>query len=415
MPRILLSLCALALFIHPLHGQPLERYSVRTVVIDPGHGGKDPGCIGVSKKTQEKDIVLPIALRLGKLIGERYPEVRIAYTRKDDTFMDLRDRSRFANSQNADLFISIHCNSFPQKRSVNGFETYVMGLHHTSDNLRVAMQENAVITYEDNFESKYEGYDPNSEESFIIFSMLQNAHLDQSLQLAEQVQHEAIQRTGLADRNVRQAGFWVLVGTTMPSILVEAGYLSNAKDEELLRSEKGQEAVAQALFNAFCAYKNSVDGDPQLPQPPTKPAQPTQPAKPATQPAKPTTPAQPTQPAKPATQPAKNTTPAPSAQPAKPTTQPSGIEFRIQLLTAAKPVDIANNAQLKAVGSVDELHIDGRYRYTTGRTPHYDELLPRLAEVRKTFSDAFIIALRNGKPIPVQEAKAEAAQNPNNK
>ena len=367
-PRILLTIGLLPLLTASLSGQPLERYSVRTVVIDPGHGGKDPGCIGVAKKTQEKDVVLPIALRLGQLIGERYPEVRIAYTRKDDTFMELRDRSRFANSQNADLFISIHCNSFPQKRSVCGFETYVMGLHKTEDNLRVAMRENAVITYEDNFESKYEGYDPNSEESFIIFSMLQNAHLDQSLQLASQVQQEAIQRTALADRGVRQAGFWVLVGTTMPSILVEAGYLSNAKDEELLRSDKGQEAVAQALFNAFCTYKHSVDGGP-------------------------------------------TTTPKKSEQP--PPAQPSTVEFRIQLLTATKPVDLSSNNQLRAMGSVDELHIDGRYRYTTGRTPHYDELLPRLAEVRKTFTDAFIIALKNGKLMPVHEAKAEAAQNTN--
>ena len=403
-----------------LLGQSLDRYSVRTVVIDPGHGGKDSGAIGVGKKTMEKDIVLPISLRLGALIEEHFPDVRVAYTRKDDTFVELRDRSKFANSQNADLFISIHCNSFPKKRSVCGIETYVLGLHKSEDNLRVAMLENAVITYEDNFESKYEGYDPNSEESYIIFSMLQNAHLDQSLDFASQAQREMLQRTGLADRGVRQAGFWVLVGTSMPSILVEAGFLSNAKDEDYLRTESGRETIAQAIFSAFSNYKHEVDRinglstgtstETTKPQTADKPT--TKPAdKPTTKPAdKPTT-----KPAdKPATKPTdkattttpKPNTPKPADKPAdKPTTANQGVAYRIQLLSASSAVAIANHPQLSAIGNVDELYTNGRYRYCTGLSPHYSDIQTKLTEIRQTFPDAFIIAFINGIQVSVQDAR----------
>ncbi|MBR7067729.1 MAG: N-acetylmuramoyl-L-alanine amidase [Bacteroidales bacterium] len=380
--------------------QSLDRYSVRTVVIDPGHGGKDSGAIGVGKKTMEKDIVLPIALRLGALIEEHFPDVRVAYTRKDDTFVELRDRSKFANSQNADLFISIHCNSFPKKRSVCGIETYVLGLHKSEDNLRVAMLENAVITYEDNFESKYEGYDPNSEESYIIFSMLQNAHLDQSLDFASQAQREMLQRTGLADRGVRQAGFWVLVGTSMPSILIEAGFLSNAKDEDYLRTESGRETIAQSIFNAFSNYKLAVDKQNGL----LADTQPTQPAASKnTQTVTPKTNSTAT------AQPTKQPTTA-AQQPKATATTSRGVEYRIQLLSASSQVNIANNPQLKAIGRIDELNTNGRYRYCTGLSSRYADLLTRLTEVRQTFPDAFIIAFIDGLQVSVQEARnAETA------
>ncbi|MFW5758621.1 MAG: N-acetylmuramoyl-L-alanine amidase family protein [Bacteroidota bacterium] len=234
-----------------------DRYGfVRKVVIDPGHGGRDPGAEG--SRSKEKDIVLSIALKLGGYIEENFTDVEVIYTRTTDEFVELHRRAQIANENKADLFISLHCNGHASSHAY-GSETFVMGLHKSQENLQVAKKENASILYEEDYLETYDGYDPNSEESNIIFNMFQNTHLNQSLKIASLVQDQFRERAMRVDRGVKQAGFIVLYRVTMPGILVEAGFLSNRKEEEFLMSDIGQSYIASAIFRAFRDYKTMQD------------------------------------------------------------------------------------------------------------------------------------------------------------
>lgn len=228
--------------------------SIQTIVIDPGHGGKDHGCRG--KNSREKTIVLEVSKMLGKKINENYPEIKVIYTRVEDKFIPLHKRAEIANSNNADLFISIHCNYVPNKSYVYGSETYVMGLHRAEDNLAVAKRENSVVTLEENYKENYEGFDPNSPESHIIQSMYQNAFLEQSITFANYLEHEFVKSKNRKSRGVKQAGFLVLRRTTMPSVLVELGFLSNRREENYLLSRNGQKQVTTAFIKAFENYNS---------------------------------------------------------------------------------------------------------------------------------------------------------------
>lgn len=233
-----------------------KNYKVRTVVIDAGHGGKDPGTHGVI--SQEKDIALDIALEVGAIIKKYLPEVEIIYTRKDNTFVELEERAAIANRAGADVFISVHCNAIGRPE-VHGTETYIMGTHVNKQNLAVAQRENSVILLEDNYEEKYEGFDPNSPESYIMFSLMQNAHIENSLRLAANVENQFSERVGRHSRGVKQAGFMVLWQTTMPSILVEVGYLTNQKEERFLNDDLGKTYMASGIFRAFRDYKAEIE------------------------------------------------------------------------------------------------------------------------------------------------------------
>jgi N-acetylmuramoyl-L-alanine amidase len=235
-----------------------EKTSITKVVIDAGHGGKDPGTIG--KKSQEKDITLQIAMKLSEDIRARCKGVTVICTRTTDEFIELHERAEIANRSKADLFISIHCNSNP-KRTSQGAETYVMGLHRTEANLEIAKKENAAILMEPDYSNAYNGFDPNSDESYITFTLFQNAFLDQSTRFASFVQDEMKDRVGMNDRGVRQAGFLVLYKTTMPSVLIETGFLSNPEEEKFLISEKGQQYIASAICRAFCKFKAKQEGN----------------------------------------------------------------------------------------------------------------------------------------------------------
>jgi N-acetylmuramoyl-L-alanine amidase len=238
-------------------GLPAQgNHLVQTVVIDAGHGGKDPGCVGQFIK--EKDVALSVGLKLGALIQEYYPKVKIVYTRKDDTFIELHRRATIANGAKADLFISIHVNA--ASSAAFGAETYVLGLHRTKDNLAVAKRENAAVSLEADYKKIYDGFDPNSIEDNILIAMMQSAYLDQSLEFAGFVQKYLVNHSGRHDRGVRQAGFLVLVRTTMPSVLVELGFASNPEEEKYLGSKTGQEKLAEALFMAFADYKKHREG-----------------------------------------------------------------------------------------------------------------------------------------------------------
>lgn len=239
-------------------GIPQSGKSIRCVVIDAGHGGHDPGAVGYHK-TKEKDIALSIALNLGRLIEKNHPEIKVVYTRKTDVFVELHRRAEIANNNKADLFISIHCNS-SKKTDPFGVETWVMGLHKSAANLEVAKKENSSILMEKNHIAKYDGFNPNSAEAYIIFSLFQNMYINQSLSFAHAVELNFKKKLKLFDRGVKQAGFLVLYKTSMPSVLIETGFVSNAKDEKYLTHKNGQESIAYAIYEAFVSYKSLISG-----------------------------------------------------------------------------------------------------------------------------------------------------------
>lgn len=240
----------------PLKGENKSAKGTFTVIVDAGHGGKDPGA--VVGKAREKDIVLDIALRLGKLIKQGLPNVKIIYTRNGDYFVPLFQRSVIANNNNASLFISIHAN-YCNSPSVKGAETYTLGLSRKQDNQNVERKENSVILLEEDYTTRYEGFDPNSAESYVIFDMIQNEHLKQSVEFAQIVQDLFRQHAQRADRDVRQAGFLVLRETAMPSVLIETGYLSNKSEAEYLMSEKGRETIAASIYSSLKNYKSRFE------------------------------------------------------------------------------------------------------------------------------------------------------------
>ncbi|MFN6943982.1 MAG: N-acetylmuramoyl-L-alanine amidase [Cytophagaceae bacterium] len=236
---------------------PLEKkqYKLRTVVIDAGHGGKDPGCLG--KHSHEADVALKVALELGRIIKEYMPDVNVIYTRETDKFVELHDRAGIANKHNADLFISIHCNSGPNH--VHGTETYTMGLHTSEGNLEVAKRENAVILHERDYEKNYEGFDPKSPMSHILLANYQQAFIGNSLRFAEKVENQFKTRVGRSSRGVKQAGLLVLWKTTMPGALIEIGFLSNLDEEKYLNNPTNQVYLASGIFRAFKEYKEELE------------------------------------------------------------------------------------------------------------------------------------------------------------
>lgn len=328
------------------------------VVIDAGHGGKDPGTIG--RKSREKDLALAIALKTGKYIEEKIPGVKVIYTRTNDTFIELYKRAEIANKARADLFISIHINGLSDSR-VKGAETYAMGIHMDEGNLEVAMKENAVITLEEDYSTRYQGYDPNSSESFIAFSLMQNLYLEQSLNFASHIQKQFRERIGLRDRGVKQAGFLVLWQTTMPSVLVEAGFSSNPDEEKFLISSEGQDFIASAIFRAFRDYKNSIDRMSDFTTVKTSPQ----------------------------------------------VNEFNGsIDFRVQIATSSARNDL-NPANFKGLDNLSEI-ISGRYyKYATGHFKSYQEAAAHRKTVSNYFPDAFVIAVKNDVIIPLQEAIEE--------
>lgn len=230
---------------------------IKKIVIDAGHGGQDPGAVG--KKSKEKDITLKVALKLGGYIKKSFPEIDVVYTRKTDVFVELYNRAKIANDNKANLFISIHCNA-SKNPEAHGSETWVMGINKSQANLEVAKKENAAILFEEDYSEQYDGFDPYSTEASIIFSLYQNAYLEQSLKLASFIQKQFTTKAGRIDRGVKQAGFLVLYKTYMPAALVEIGFISNPQEEELIMSEAGQDIIASAIYRSFKEYKYLVEG-----------------------------------------------------------------------------------------------------------------------------------------------------------
>ena len=375
------------------------------LVIDPGHGGSDYGAPGA--KAKEKNINLDVALLFGELVMAKHPDVKVIFTRKTDKRVDLKDRSDLANREKADLFISIHANA-STSRSPYGAETYILGLARTEDNLEVAKRENSVILLEENYKRKYEGFDPQSSESYIIFQFIQNKYVDQSIAFATMIQNELKNSSKRSDRGVRQAGFLVLRETSMPSVLVELGFISNPTEEAYMISPIGQQSLANSLFNAFTQYKNDHDRKmggryyakkPETTKTPpkTETKQPVQPTKPVQTAPQPATVAP--QPATVASQPVTVTPPPATVTPPpvpKTTDARSGeIVYKVQIL-ASSTVLPPNSPKLKGYKASFYIDKDGLYKYTYGSSTNSDEIYNLRAIVQKDFSDAFVVRFIDG-------------------
>ena len=344
-------LATLLLLLVPVPGPAQDMSDVshiRTVVIDPGHGGKDPGAISKNGKYKEKNITLSVALELGKLIKAEYPGIKVIYTRSTDKYVELGERAAIANRNKADLFISIHVNSAKAVQA-RGTETFVMGTHKSDANFEVCKLENSVIIIEDDYEKKYEGFNPDSPESYIIFSLLQNVHQEQSIKYAGYVQGQFAKGPITVNRGVKQGGLLVLWKTTMPAVLTELGFISNAKDCAVLITKNGQQQFARKLFNAFVAYKKDFEK-----------AQPSIPA---------------------------------------PAVQKGGDDFySVQILSVNKILS-PGAYDLKGRKDAKYIKVGSAYKYYIGKFASRQEASKALGNLKKTFPGAFVIHIKDNEIV----------------
>ncbi len=379
-----------------------------TIVIDPGHGGKDAGALG--QRTNEKSINLAVGTRLRDLIAKHMPDAKVVMTRDDDRFVTLQGRADFANRRHADIFISIHANSVDRKSpmftKVNGASVYTLGLQRSDTNLSVAMRENAVMKLEPDYTTTYQGFDPSSAESYIAFEMMQHSHLDQSIELAQAVQDQLVRTAGRKNNGVRQAPFWVLVRTSMPAILVELDFICNPTMEKYMASEGGQDQLAKAIYNGIARYRKKsplkVDTSTPVAQSEQSANQTSADttATPAVAASK-NTPETKNTPESKNTPEAKNTPDKKSqtSPSAEPKGQKSGvIIYKIQFLTSTRPLN-NDDAKLKGLSPV-EYYKDGEVvKYTYGSYSSPAEAADDLKKVKQKFADAFIIKTCDGRRI----------------
>lgn len=348
------------------------RKGVLTVVLDAGHGGHDPGCIG--GHSREKEITLGLVKKLGRMLQTSYPELKIIYTRTTDVFVPLHERAAIANKAQADVFISIHCN-YVKKPTVAGSETYVMGLHTAEENLKVAKRENAAILLEEDYGENYDGFDPNSPEGHIILSMYQNAYLEKSIQLAHFIEDEFVKTAKRHSRGVKQAGFLVLRRTSMPSVLVESGFLSNRQEEAYLLSEEGQTTMAECIHRAFARYVQAL---PELDNPPLAAIQTQEPEGPA---------------------------PLDVVKNQSVATSPKEIVYRVQLGASQSPELHKKNVEWKQVSELFVMQEGKLYKYLHGNFSRYEDAQAAKAELeKKGFRGCFVVAYRENQRIDVKQA-----------
>jgi N-acetylmuramoyl-L-alanine amidase len=340
------------------------------IVIDAGHGGKDPGALGSFSK--EKDITLAVALKTGEYIEQNLKNVKVIYTRKNNTFVEVSERANIANKTNADLFISIHANWAPSKK-ILGTETFIMGLAKDEANLQVAMKENEVILLESDYSTKYEDFDPKSPESYVMFTLMQNIYQEQSTFLAAKIQSQFKEKVSRVDRGVKQAGFWVLYMTTMPSVLVETGFITHPAEEKFLNSKEGQDFLASAIFRACREYISEIDSKSGIS----------------------------------AVKKTEQTYEKDSSV-IKPVEY--GPVFMVQVATSSGRIEIKPE-NFKGLMNISEISENEKFKYASGNFKDYAEAVKYKKKIIDNYPDAFVIAVEGNKTVPLQQAIEQKKKN----
>lgn len=380
-----------------------------TLVIDPGHGGHDAGALGAISK--EKNINLAVALRFGKYVEQNLPEVRVIYTRKTDVFIPLNERANIANRANADLFISVHTNALPAGKVARGFETYTLGMHRAKDNLDVAMRENSVISMEKDYQQRYQGFDPRSSESYIIFEFIQGKNMERSVELARMIQRGVCDGANRPDKGVHQAGFLVLRETSMPGCLIELGFITTPDEERLLNDDSRVDDIARGIYEAFAKYKNKYDKSVSVPYrakdsedvnipkivPDQEPAPKTRVVTRGKQPKREeATPEQPKR----------------VEKKVKKAEVADAPVFKLQIFVGSRNLR-KGDAHFKGETDYDSFQEGNLVKYTLGASTNYNEIYRLRKEKLDKFPEAFIIAFKNGQKYDVNQAIREFKQNRN--
>ena len=402
-----------------------------TLVIDPGHGGHDAGALGAISK--EKNINLAVALRFGKYVEQNLPEVRVIYTRKTDVFIPLNERANIANRANADLFISVHTNALPAGKVARGFETYTLGMHRAKDNLDVAMRENSVISMEKDYQQRYQGFDPRSSESYIIFEFIQGKNMERSVELARMIQRGVCDGANRPDKGVHQAGFLVLRETSMPGCLIELGFITTPDEERLLNDDSRVDDIARGIYEAFAKYKNKYDKsvsvpyrakdseDVNLPKivPDQEPAPKTrvvtrgkQPKREEATPEQPKREVKKQEPKKDVKkqEPKKDVKKQETKKEVKKAEIADAPVFKLQIFVGSRNLR-KGDAHFKGETDYDSFQEGNLVKYTLGASTNYNEIYRLRKEKLDKFPEAFIIAFKNGQKYDVNQAIREFKQN----
>ncbi len=395
-----------------------------TLVIDPGHGGHDAGALGAISK--EKNINLAVALRFGKYVEQNLPEVRVIYTRKTDVFIPLNERANIANRANADLFISVHTNALPAGKVARGFETYTLGMHRAKDNLDVAMRENSVISMEKDYQQRYQGFDPRSSESYIIFEFIQGKNMERSVELARMIQRGVCDGANRPDKGVHQAGFLVLRETSMPGCLIELGFITTPDEERLLNNDSRVDDIARGIYEAFAKYKNKYDRSVSVPYrasdsedvnipkivPDQEPAPKTRVVTRGKQPKREeATPEQPKREVK-KQEPKKDVKKQEPKKEVKKAEIADAPVFKLQIFVGSRNLR-KGDAHFKGETDYDSFQEGNLVKYTLGASTNYNEIYRLRKEKLEKFPEAFIIAFKNGQKYDVNQAIREFKQNRN--
>lgn len=395
-----------------------------TLVIDPGHGGHDAGALGAISK--EKNINLAVALRFGKYVEQNLPEVRVIYTRKTDVFIPLNERANIANRANADLFISVHTNALPAGKVARGFETYTLGMHRAKDNLDVAMRENSVISMEKDYQQRYQGFDPRSSESYIIFEFIQGKNMERSVDLARMIQRGVCDGANRPDKGVHQAGFLVLRETSMPGCLIELGFITTPDEERLLNNDSRVDDIARGIYEAFAKYKNKYDRSVSVPYrakdseevnipkivPDQEPAPKTRVVTRGKQPKREeATPEQPKREVK-KQEPKKDVKKQEPKKEVKKAEIADAPVFKLQIFVGSRNLR-KGDAHFKGETDYDSFQEGNLVKYTLGASTNYNEIYRLRKEKLEKFPEAFIIAFKNGQKYDVNQAIREFKQNRN--
>lgn len=390
-----------------------------TLVIDAGHGGHDAGARGAI--SMEKNVNLSVALQFGRYVEKYMPEVRVIYTRKTDKFVSLIERANIANRANADLFISVHTNALPAGKIARGFETYTLGMHRAKDNLDVAMRENSVISMEKDYKQTYQGFDPKSSESYIIFEFIQGKNMERSVELARMIQRKVCDNANRPDKGVHQAGFLVLRETSMPSCLIELGFITTPDEERILNNSDRVNDIAKSIYDGFAQYRNKYDKRVTVPYRPLQSGDveelKEQESQPQVEPQRKNEAQKKVEVLK-KTEALKRTEPQKKAEVQKKVVAQKKPEpkdapvFKLQIFVSDRILR-KGDAHFKGETDYESFREGNQVKYTMGASSNYNEIYRLRKSLQEKFPEAFIIAFKNGQKYDVNQAIREFKQNKN--